>query len=121
MAVATATFTENAFPKGVDNTQRHGIRFGTLAIGASPLTYATGGIAITFPAFVDTLVGWTPVWMDVTGLAGYQYIFVPSTNKLQIQTINTGTGIGAEIAASAIPAAVSGDTIVARVEFMRNI
>jgi hypothetical protein len=48
MAVATAVFTESAYPNGQDMTQRRFILHGPLAITASPATYPAGGIPITF-------------------------------------------------------------------------
>ena len=48
MTVAAAVFTESPFPRGSDMTQYRFLIHGTLAIGASPLTYPTGGIPVTY-------------------------------------------------------------------------
>jgi hypothetical protein len=48
MAVATAVFTESAYPNGQDMTQRRMYIIGIIAISASPATYPAGGIPITF-------------------------------------------------------------------------
>lgn len=50
MAVATAVFTQSAYPRGQDMTQRRMLIYGTLAIIASPATYPAGGIPVTYAA-----------------------------------------------------------------------
>ena len=81
---------------------------GTLAIGASPGTYSTGGIA--FP-LKDPLIKAqrAPQKVSVSGIAGYQYAYVAGTDntngKLKILASTTETSSGA------MPAGISGDTI----------
>jgi hypothetical protein len=50
MTATAAVFTQSPYPRGQDMTQRRFLLAGTLAIGASPLTYPAGGIPITIAA-----------------------------------------------------------------------
>lgn len=88
---------------------------GTLAVGAAPGTYTAGGITMSF---LQSAVKATrlPLWVDITGQNGYEYVYVPGTTlangKLKIlTTANT------EVTAGAMPATVSGDVISCRAEF----
>ena len=124
MTVAAATPSISAFPSGIDNTQRHLVVYGTVAIGASPLTYATGGVAMSFtglePLKTSNL---TPLWCDVRSVSGsgYVYIYNASSGKLQIFTGAAAQSPLTELSAGAVPAAVSGDTINFKAEFLKNI
>lgn len=78
MAVATATLTNNTYPKGNDNTQRRQINTGTAAIGATPLTYTAGGIRINFAnleAIKASQPYLLPTWLQFLSLAGSGYIY----------------------------------------------
>lgn len=130
MAVATATLTLYPYPKGVDNTQRRKIVQGTCAIQASPATYATGGLAITWSqiapsASADGLTEptATPLLAEFfsVGGTGFIYGYNKSTGKLQIFTGAAAQSALTELSAAAVPAGVSGDTIEFYAEFIRNI
>lgn len=110
LALATPTVTDSWF----DGKRLHVV--GTIAIGASPLTYAAGGPVLNFNG-VGILSGLPPVRTDVSGRGGFIYKFLKGT------TIANGTlAVFAEgtVAANAplvehttaaIAAGVSGDTI----------
>lgn len=107
MANATATFTLKAFPNGIENTLDHVHLFGTVAISASPGTYPANGLPLTFVG-PNVYTGIAPFLVWFSGLSGYDYNYDAAHG-----TIRAYLG-GTEIAANAaIPAAVSGDTIVA--------
>lgn len=87
---------------------------GVISVGASPLTYATGGIA--FPLNNPLIkASRTPLYVMVYGIAGYQYTYIKGTDvtngKLMIRQCAAATNPMAELSTAAIPAAVSGDTI----------
>ncbi len=91
---------------------------GTLAIGASPGTYTTGGIALNLNQS-SIKASRTPLQVKVKGIAGYDYEVVlgsdNSNAKLIIRAQTSGAAAGdplGELAASAMPAGVSGDSIV---------
>src|ERR1700749_929595 len=50
MAAATSKLVVNAFPQGVDNTQRQQVVYGTIQLSASG-TYSTNGVPITWVFF----------------------------------------------------------------------
>lgn len=89
---------------------------GGLTVGASPGTYTAGGILMNLNTQPLIKASRTPFWVDFTGQSGYEYAYVPGTNasngKLKISTT-----AGTEVTAGAMPAGVSGDTIMYRVEF----
>ena len=130
MALSTVTLKAYAHPMGVDNTQRRVKVSGTATIAASPLTYATGGIAITW-TFTNVLTGdaillnttaTAPIMAYFTSVSGsgYDYAFNKANNKLQIFTTGASTqSPNAELAAGAVPAGVSGDVIEFDAEFVR--
>ena|SRR5689334_17793903 len=105
----------------ISNTWKEGPMFkasGTVAIGASPLNYATGGIVMSL---VDPLIKAQrpPKSVIVTGKAGYIYRYVPGTtlaNGLLMIFAQTASAseddpLGQLANGVAIPAACSGDTI----------
>ena len=106
MAVATAVLTVVDF--WTDTKREHVI--GTLAIQASPATYATGGLAL---AFTDSKIKSTKIRrVVIDGLsAEFRYVYVASTGKVKIFDEDQTSGVQAELAASSVPAGVSGDTI----------
>lgn len=132
MPQATAVFTESVYPFGNDDTERHQIKFGQIAVSASPATYTTNGLPISYanaesiksglPALSPPLVlsppqPTCPIWGDIVGLSGANtYAFDPVHGTLRIYVSGTEATGGA-----AIPAGVSGDTIVARLEFNLDI
>jgi len=124
MATATAVGSIDAFPNGRDNTMNQAVIYGTIAITASPATYATGGLAITWPQKDNRYSNnsGNPWWAEIVSISGsgYQYNYIRSTNKLQILTGAAAQSPLAELTnAASIPAAVSGDTIEFRAEFRR--
>ena len=122
MATGTATCSTDAYPNGRDNTMNQAILYGTVAISASPATYATGGLVVTWPKTdnrYDNNSG-NPWWADFKGIAGYVYVYIRSTNKLQILTGAAAQSALTELTnGGAIPAGVSGDTVEFRAEFRR--
>jgi hypothetical protein len=52
MAAATATLNVNAFPKGVDNTQKQYVVYGTCALSGGG-TYVTNGIPLNWLALTS--------------------------------------------------------------------
>jgi len=90
---------------------------GALAIDASPDVYAGGGLALgsaEFAGKVSVAGGQDPKYVWACGIAGYRYEY-DSTNHLLLIRAQTNAAAEdaplGELAASAIPAAVSGDTI----------
>jgi hypothetical protein len=115
----------------VSNDQKFQIVIGTLVIGAG--SYVQGGLALD--AVLDAMSGVHsggkgPLFMTIQSASGsgygYQRVMTfspPTAGKLMI----SGAGAtlsppleGAEIPASAIASAVTGDVIVFRAEFLRN-
>lgn len=114
MAVATITPTVvEAFP-GLGNVVQV---IGTLAVSANPDTYAVGGLALGEPEFRGKLplsAGKAPKRLHATGKAGYHYEYDRVAAKLLVRAQTNAAAEDAplgELAASAIPAALSGDTI----------
>lgn len=119
MSVATAVPT-------VSQTDVNGKIFrviGAIAIGASPLTYAAGGLVM---ALNDPLIKAqrAPQSVIVQGQAGYIYRYVKGTDntngKLMIfeQSGVDDTPLDEFDDTVAIPAAISGDTINFIAEFL---
>lgn len=89
-----------------------------LIISASPATYTTGGIACNLNnALVKA--SRTPRFVSIYGLAGYTYVYVKGTDnsngllKIFVQDGVSGNPLAEMANALAIPAGVSGDTILA--------
>ncbi len=97
--------------------------YGTLAIGASPLTYTLGGIAM---ALNDPLIkaSRAPQSVDVKGQAGYIYRYVKGTDntngllRIYEQSGVDDTPLDEFDDTVAIAAAISGDTINFVAEFL---
>jgi hypothetical protein len=123
---------------GTDNTQGLQWVYGSVSIDANPATYATGGIPIVSSKNI-ALPGWNQepiksspvppltnplpifVWFTSVAGSGFIYLWNRSTNKLQIFTSNGAAPAAlAEFTnAAAIPAGVSGDTIIFIAPFVR--
>lgn len=88
--------------------------FGTLAVDASPDTYATGGIALAAANFrgkVALSAEAKPRFMLIMGKAGYHYEYDRAGDKLLIrQGVAAGSPL-AELSAAAVPATVSSDVV----------
>lgn len=143
MAVANAKVTIGGtlVPKnfdGIDNTQSLQEVYGTIAVDASPATYATGGIPlvnannVALDAWSQEPIKATPpagatkqqpliVYIESLSGSGFIYGWNRSTNKLQIFTSNGAAPAAlAEFTnAAAIPAGVSGDAIFVEAKFLR--
>jgi hypothetical protein len=125
-AVATPSVTLT------DNTQRIEHVFGTLAIGASPATYAAGGIACSFAGFDAIKATSAPISVDVSSqpaagsgaAAKFIYQFLPGSGQANgLLQIFTGaaaqSGLTELTDGAAIPAGVSGDAIAFHARFNR--
>jgi hypothetical protein len=99
---------------------------GTIAISASPATYVTGGIAMSLflPLVKATL---TPIIVVIQGINGYIYKYVAGADastgllKIFVQDGVSGNPLAEMANATAIPAAVSGDTINFQATFIGMI
>lgn len=122
MATAKAVPSTAAYPNGRDNTMNHAVHFGTIAVDASPATYATGGLSINWTTPNDDRYSQAPMYVQVyskTG-SGFVYVYNYTTQKLQIFTGAAAQSALTELTnAAAIPAGVSGDTIGYRAEWLR--
>ena len=133
MAATTATITLFNYPRGVDTTQRRLVINGTIAIGASPLTYATGGIQLSFlgiknadgsSILLDTNSASAPIVVYLQSVAGSGYVYGwnQSANKLQIFTGAAAQSPLTELTNGAtVPASVSGDVIEFEAQFLKAI
>ena len=116
MAAAIATPTPNSsLPTGKGGGD--GYRsFGSIAISASPATYTTNGIPLSFMQ-AGIKAQRTPLTVSVGGKAGYIFVYIAGTDasngKLKVFVQDAvATNPLAEMAdALAIPAGLSGDTI----------
>lgn len=126
MANATVTPTITY----TDNDQKLAHVYGTIAISASPATYATGGLAVSFSGLTppvpnvsnpaSALISQSvAIWSN--GGSGYVYGYNASTGKLQIFTGAAAQSALTELTdGGAIPAGVSGDAIVFNAAFVRG-
>lgn len=144
MAVATVTPTIFPFPGGIDNSQRVIYVYGTVAVQASPATYATSagvGLPIVWTGLLQQVsnlpletqgsnvnpvaVYFTSAGTSGTTVGGFGYAWNKATNGFQILAASAGlagTATTEEFPAStAIPASVSGDTILFEAIFIRNL
>jgi hypothetical protein len=112
MSLSTAVPTVTG--KWFDGARLH--VHGTVAVGASPLTYAAGGLVMSFaiPGVQSTV---KPSYVDVQGKSGFIYKYVKGTNaadgKLMVfceTTVATNAPL-LEHTVTAVVAGVSGDTI----------
>ena len=109
VAAATPTVTKKFKVGRVIRT------YGTIAIGADPLTYATGGVTCDFSGTVPSSK--VPLRVELTGKAGFIYTYDPGTtiaNGKVMVFVNTAGGADTALGqhtAAAVVAGVSGDTI----------
>lgn len=132
MAAATVTLTAYNENYGTDLTAKRFIMRGTAAISASPATYATGGLAVTYTEIKSAdgnavLVpgqNTTPDSFSAYSVSGSGYIYSwnKSTGKLMILVQGAAaTDPLAEIGnGTAIAAAISGDTIEFTASWVRD-
>lgn len=122
---------------GVDNTQTCLRAFGSVSVDANPATYTTGGIPLVNPKALtqsawsvepikvtSLTTGGTPtpviVYIESVGGSGFVYGWNKATNKMQIFTGAAAQSPLTELTnAAAIPAGVSGDTILLEAVFAR--
>lgn len=109
VAIAVPTVTDQWF-----DTKRQNV-VGTLAISASPATYAPGGIVCNFLGKIPS--NRIPSFVQINGISGFTYAYVPGTDasnglvKVFVETaVGTNTPLS-EHTTAAIVAGVSGDTI----------
>lgn len=140
MAQATVTVTyDDPLSGGEDAAQHSQWMYGTIAVSASPSTYATGGLSgLASGGGIIWAVGDFPkvanlVPRDVyfysaalagTTVGGFGYMWNKAANKFQIAaatTVVAGTGAQQQemTNATAIPANVSGDTIRFEARFLK--
>lgn len=81
---------------------------GTVTVAAGD--YATGGLTLDLSK-VSGITNRKPDFVSIKGVAGYLYEYVYSTGKFQIRQDSGSTAVLAELAASATPSTVTGDTI----------
>lgn len=127
MAVATAVPTITFVETTQDAIHVHG----TLAVGASPLTYATKGITLSFAGLDLIKSSSAPIKVYIMSQAPagygaanmYEYSFNPGTTQanglMQIFTGAAAQTALTELSAGAVPAGVSGDTIVFEAIFQK--
>jgi hypothetical protein len=121
-----ATLSLNAYPNGVDNTQRRLILHGIVALSG---TYATGGIALNWQAIsqgnggeyaLDTAQA-TPEIVYFQSVAGnttqYSYAWNKAANKIQIFVSGASGAPAAELGAVTVPT----DTVEFEAQFIRSI
>lgn len=87
---------------------------GTLAVDASSDTYAAGGIDLGEAEFANKVPispAQVPLFLQAQGIAGYQYEWDRANEHLLIRESAASATVMGEIATSAIPGGVSGDTI----------
>lgn len=120
MAVATATFTRDKTK--LDVSERYVTHYGTIAVSAAPDTYATDGLTCSLTSvnsndlpedvnvWFTTPIGWIPLFKVGSTLANGKLTFWGQ------EPTNAGAGILplGELAAGAVPAAISGGTIKIR-------
>lgn len=123
MAVAVATLTVDAYPNGVDNTQRRQVLNGVCALsGPGVNTYPPNGVPLPWTALVDgnaggSFIPQTSKTQPIVAFfysklgSGLGYVFDQTHNTLRI--FNGGTELGAV----AIPA----DTIGFEAEYVRGV
>ena len=125
MATALAKVTVVGGDNGVwfDGQMLHVLM--TVAIDANPATYLTGGLVM---ALNDPLIKAQrkPQVVYVQGIAGYEYRYVPGTDNTngkllvlaQTNAAAEDAPLGELTSGNAIPAACSGDTIIAEALFL---
>lgn len=131
MGTATATITLTTGLTSTDVSQKLETVYGTIAVSASPDTYATGGLTLSFSANDKIKSNSVPVWVNIqsapsagTSPSGYVYQFCPGTDltngKMAIFESAGSAAAMAELGSGAsIPAGVSGDHIVFEAKFPR--
>jgi hypothetical protein len=130
MTVATAAL---ATITRVDETLNSLLLYGTITVGASPLTYTTAGIALSMSGFDQIKTSAPPYWAEAESApaagvspSGYQYSITIGTTQAGCKLcIFTGAAAQSGLAelsnAATIPAGVSSDVIEFCMAFSKNI
>jgi|GEM_PF-4886176 hypothetical protein len=141
MAQATVTITYDDPLSACDSDQHSQWMYGTISVSPAASTYATGGLGTATSGPINWVVGdfpkvGNPVPLDVslysgatagTTVGGFGYTWNKANNKFQItassgtQTAGTGTVSQELTNGTAIPAAVSNDTIRFAARFRKSI
>ena len=113
MATAATPIVDQGGPKGfrVFNDIDMAHVWGHISIPPSPATYTTGGLPIVWSSvqgFPGTFAPYMVSFASVSGNGAYIYMWNATSGNIQIFTASTAIELAN---ASAIPAAVSGDTI----------
>ena len=130
MAQATVTITYDDFVSAQDSDQHSQWMYGTIAIQASPATYATGGLGTGITGSINWVVGDFPKVFTLTPkdvlfysagaagstIGGFGYNWNKASNKFMIMAaiaVVAGTGPTQQemTTGTAIPANVSNDVI----------
>lgn len=124
-ALATVTVTD------VDNTQKYEIVHFTVAVNANPATYTTGGNVCSFSGFdqikatspATRILCWSQPAAASPNTSEFVYSILPGTTLangvFQVFTGAAAQSALTELSAGAVPAGVSGDTIVGVAWFKR--
>ncbi len=132
MANATVTLTAYNAPYGIDQTNTRMYLHGLVAFSASPGTYPAGGLLPTYSPIKDQSgqavllptinVNPDTMWIQSIAGSGYTYQYNKATGKIQIfVTGSASQNPAAELTGgTAIPAAVSGDTIEFEAEWAKQ-
>lgn len=118
MALAVGTVTVTGKIRNVNTVEY----FGTIAIGADPLTYAAGGLVTSFNV-AGIQSSKPPLWVDIQGIGGYIYRFAVGTTIANGKTMifcETTVATNApllEHTTAAIASGVDTDTIRFRAVF----
>lgn len=111
MPVATVTVTVDREVNLDGEVMVHG----SLAVSASPDTYAAGGLALGVAEFRNkTKIGSQvdpPFDIFIRSQAGYTWVWDKANSKAMIRQDAAAGAPSAEIGTAAVPAGVSGDTV----------
>lgn len=140
MAQATVTITYDDFLSAQDVDQHSQSMYGTIAVSASPSTYATGGLGTGVTGSINWVVGDFPKVFGLTPkdvffysaaasgttIGGFGYLWNKANNKFVIMaatTVVAGTGAQQQemTTGTAIPANISGDTIRFLARFLKSL
>jgi hypothetical protein len=126
MADATVALTSKPFPKGVDNTQRRQIVYGTAAITANAGTGPATGLPLNWAAIADGNYG-TGTFQPQVGPTQTKPDFVTfqgqgsEATAEQLYTYDyTNNSLLVWRAGAFVQAAIAADTLVFKAEFIRG-
>lgn len=107
----------------IESSQKVIRLYATVAVSASPATYAAGGLAVDLSGLGPYIEAPRLIHQNVASNegSGYVYVYNPATGKLMILEGDGAGGPGVQIATAAVPAGVSGDTIQAVLTFSKAL